>query len=98
MERSLFRRAKRIIHLFGLVNEQLNRIEIKGDTNMADLSSEVADLKTALADLIGKVDAILNNIASAQTLADVQSLVDAAKAETAKVDAVLNPPPPAPAP
>jgi hypothetical protein len=87
------------------VRERLGRIEallislsLTEESNMADLSSEVADLKAALADLIGKVDAILNNIASAQTLADVQSLVDAAKAETAKVDAVLNPPPPAPAP
>jgi ABC-type transporter Mla subunit MlaD len=85
-------------YLFGLdVREQLNRIESKLDLenlNMADLTSEVADLKAALSELIGKVDTILNNIASAQTLADVQALVDAAKAETAKVDAVLNPPPP----
>jgi hypothetical protein len=87
------------------VRERLGRIEallislsLTEESNMADLSSEVADLKAALADLIGKVDIILNNIASAQTLADVQSLVDAAKAETAKVDAVLNPPPPAPTP
>jgi hypothetical protein len=37
-------------------------------------------------------------MASATTLSDMQALVDAAKAETAKIKAVLNPPPPAPAP
>jgi outer membrane murein-binding lipoprotein Lpp len=83
------RLEQRVNFVAGLAEHLINRQE--------KLMATIDDLKSVVDALVGKVDALLNAFAAAATdPAKIQALVDEGKAEIAKVDAVLNPPPPSP--
>lgn len=77
------------------LRERLGIIEHEEEARMSVLQDDVDALKAALTDQFAKVDALLDAIVAAKDApAQIEALVSAAKLETAKVDAVLNPPPP----
>jgi chromosome segregation ATPase len=62
---------------------------------MSETQQKLDELKAAMSALVADVNAVLDSMAQAKDdPAELQALIDEAKAATASIDAVLNPPPP----
>ena len=79
------------------IEDKIDLVLQRQEAFMANNQETLDTLKALLESFIGKVDALLTKITNSVDLTpEIQTLITEVQAESDKIDAALNPPPPAP--